>query len=91
MVREGGEAAGEARQALTAIRDGSIHVRELVEEIVLGVSDQRAATERISTQFASINEALDENDTAASRTSASVGDLEELAGKINKEVQKYRI
>ena len=91
MVQEGGEAAGDARQALDAIRDGSIHVRELVEEIVQGVSEQRAATERISTQFASISEALDENDSAASRTTASVGDLEELAGKIKDEVQKYRI
>ena len=91
MVQEGGESAGQARQALDAIRDGSVRVRELVEEIVVGVSEQRTATEEIATQFASINDALSENNSAARRTSASVGDLEQLAGKINEEVQKYRI
>lgn len=91
MVEDGGQSASDAAKALDAIRDGSEQVRVLVEEIAQDVAVQRTATEKITARFASINASLDENNSAASRTAASVGNLEKLASKINEEIRKYRI
>ena len=60
-------------------------------KVVQDVAKQRAATEEIAAQCVSVNDALNENNDAALRTSSSVGDLERLADKIHEEIQKYRI
>ncbi|SMC20579.1 methyl-accepting chemotaxis protein [Andreprevotia lacus DSM 23236] len=91
QVGQGVEQARAAGEAIATIRSGSIEVVERVGDISNAIREQSTASTSIAHLVERIAQMSEESSAAAQRTAGAAGNLDQLAGEMQREVARYRL
>jgi methyl-accepting chemotaxis protein len=90
-VADGVKKAGQAGSAIQQIRQGSVQVVEMVDDISHAIREQSAASTNIAQQVERIAQMSEETSGAASHTADTAGLLQDLANQMQEAVARYRV
>ncbi len=90
-VGSGVSLAQQAGEAINQIKDGAVHVIDVVSDISTALTEQTSASNDIAAHVETMAQMSEENSAAANRTAQAASRLENLANTMRAAVSQFKI
>jgi methyl-accepting chemotaxis protein len=91
QVNEGAALAGQAGESITRIKDGSMHVVQMVDNISAALREQSTASGEIAKHVEKIAQMSEQNNAAVQQTADAAQHLDRLAASLQEAISRFKV